>query len=181
MNKRRIIVASLAAVLVAAALLLTIILPAEYGWDPLGSGRALGLLGLSDAEQQALNQQQEAWHSDAIEFELAPFESVEYKYRLEKGAALLYAWQAETAVFYEMHSEPDGAAPGYAETFSKTEAARDQGSYTAPYGGIHGWFWQNRSQVPVTVRLQAQGYFSYSVHMADGHVYRREFPTLLVE
>ena len=175
MSKRRIIVASLAAVLVASVLLLTTILPAEYGFDPLGTGRAMGLLGLSEGEQQALNQQQEHWHTDSIEFELLPFESVEYKYRLEKGAALLYAWQSGTAVLYEMHSEPDGAASGYAETFSKTEAASDQGSYTAPYGGIHGWFWQNRSQQPVTVRLQAQGYFSYSVEMSEGRTFRREF------
>jgi hypothetical protein len=172
---KQIVFASLAAAAGAVALLVAVVLPAEYGWDPLGTGKAMGLLGLSEGQQRALDQQATGWQSDVIEFPLQPFESVEYKYRLEQGASLLYAWQAEGDVFYEMHAEPDGAAPGYAETFAKTDAAADQGSYTAPYGGIHGWFWQNRGQQPVTIRLQAQGYFSYSVRMADGHVYRLEF------
>jgi hypothetical protein len=177
-NKRRIVVASLAAVVTAAGLLVTVVLPAEYGWDPLGTGKAMGLSGLSEGQQRALDQQATPWQSDIIEFPLQPFEAVEYKYRLEEGASLLYSWQAEGDVLYEMHAEPDGAAPGYAETFAKTDAAADQGAYKAPYGGIHGWFWQNRGQQAVTIRLQAQGYFSYSVRMADGHVYRREFPEL---
>jgi hypothetical protein len=172
---KQIVVASLAAAAGAVVLLVAVVLPAEYGWDPLGTGKAMGLLGLSEGQQRALDQQATAWQSDVIEFPLQPFESVEYKYRLEQGASLLYAWQAEGDVFYEMHAEPDGAAPGYAETFAKTDAAADQGSYTAPYGGIHGWFWQNRGQQPVTIKLQADGYFSYSVRMADGHVYRRDF------
>ena len=42
---RRIIVATSCALLVAAVILITSVLPAEYGWDPLGTGETLGLLG----------------------------------------------------------------------------------------------------------------------------------------
>jgi len=40
--------AVIAALVLAALLLVAIVLPAEYSLDPLGSGRALGLLGLAD-------------------------------------------------------------------------------------------------------------------------------------
>jgi hypothetical protein len=42
--------ASLVALAVAVALLITVVLPAEYGVDPLGIGGALGLLELAQAE-----------------------------------------------------------------------------------------------------------------------------------
>ena len=41
------------ATLLAAALLLVVVLPAEYGIDPLGTGKALGLTGLSAAAESA--------------------------------------------------------------------------------------------------------------------------------
>ena len=39
------------ALVVAAVLLVTAVLPAEYGIDPLGTGRALGLTDLANATE----------------------------------------------------------------------------------------------------------------------------------
>ena len=39
---------------------------------------------------------------------------MEYKYRLDKGEALLYSWKATAPVNFEFHAEPDGAPRGYA-------------------------------------------------------------------
>ena len=103
----KIIVASLGAAVLAAAVLVSVILPAEYGWDPLGTGEALGLLGMSDAGQSPLNTQQQPWRSDRIQFQLSPFEAVEYKYRLEAGTGLVYRWHASGELLFDMHSEPD--------------------------------------------------------------------------
>ena len=44
--KQRIGVAAGAALLVAGLVLVTVVLPAEYGVDPLGTGKRLGLLPL---------------------------------------------------------------------------------------------------------------------------------------
>ena len=43
---RRLAIATVIALMVAALLLLAAVLPAEYGVDPLGTGKALGLLDL---------------------------------------------------------------------------------------------------------------------------------------
>src|SRR5215510_12081562 len=48
-SARKLALASLVALLAAVALLLIAVLPAEYGIDPLGTGKALGLLALSQA------------------------------------------------------------------------------------------------------------------------------------
>jgi hypothetical protein len=167
-DKKQLLWGCSAALLAAVALLIIFVLPAEYGWDPLGSGEALGLLDLSQEVSAALQVQEKPWRSDHRVFELAPFESVEFKYRLEQGAAMVYAWQAGGEVLFEMHAEPDGAAPGYAQTFNKASSDHDYGNYSAPFPGIHGWFWQNRSQDTVTVNLVTAGFYTAGISLRDG-------------
>lgn len=48
--RERIALATAAAMFVAGVLLVTVILPAEYGVDPVGTGRALGLTQIAGAE-----------------------------------------------------------------------------------------------------------------------------------
>lgn len=175
-EKRRIALSSLAALVLATLLLVTLVLPAEYGWDPLGTGAALGLTNLAGSDAAPLRRQDTLWRQDTIEFQLAPFEGVEYKYRLAAGATLFYHWQSQQEVVFDMHAEPDGAAPGFAQSFEKSRGKQRTGSYSAPFSGIHGWFWQNRTQNNVTVRLQTTGFFKASQEMRGGRVFHYEFP-----
>jgi hypothetical protein len=48
---RKLVTATLIALVVACAILVAFVLPAEYGIDPLGSGRALGLTALADTAE----------------------------------------------------------------------------------------------------------------------------------
>jgi hypothetical protein len=172
---RRILLASSGAALAAAILLTTIILPTEYGWDPLGSGAALGLMELTGEDETPLRLQAAGPYSDSIAFALAPYESVEYKYRLEAGDTIIFEWRASEEVLVDMHAEPDGAAPGYAQTFNKTRTTHGKGSYRAAFDGIHGWYWQNRTQEDVIVTLKAQGFFTESLEMGNGRSNTRQF------
>ena len=165
----------LLATTIAASVLVLFVLPAEYGLDPLGAGEKLGLTALSDQQQTALQSRPEALQQDSRRFVLAPFEAVEYKYRLEQGAAFLYQWRASGEVLYDMHSEPDGAAPGFAQSFAKSRDTKDSGTYVAPFSGIHGWFWQNRGKQEVTVELETKGFYPYAVQFSDGRDQRVEF------
>jgi len=168
---RKVLSATGAALLVAATLLLFAVLPAEYGWDPTGVGERLGLTGFSQSGPAALVVHDAAPHSDNIAFALAPFEAVEYKYRMAAGDSLFYSWRSQGEVVYDMHAEPDGAAKGYAESFHKGRAQSGHGSYRAAYDGIHGWFWQNRGSAEVTVTLGTRGYHQGAIEFRDG----REF------
>ena len=174
---RQIALASGSALLLASILLVTVVLPAEYGWDPTGTGKAMGLLDMSQAGNSPLSMRSDPSHSDRIEFQLAPFEAVEYKYHLEAGATLLFQWRANDELLYDMHAEPEGAAPGYAQSFAKSRASESNGTYTAPFTGIHGWFWQNRTQQDITLTLRTNGFYSEAVEMRDGREFHYDFST----
>jgi len=185
--RQRIALALGAAILVAGLVLVLFILPAEFAVDPLGTGAKLGLLPLGEVGQQvdALNKtaaaaggagqaaiivpQEKAFQQESVDFRLAPHEGMEYKYRLDKGEALLYSWSATAPVNYELHAEPDGAPAGYAQSYEKKNAASGaSGTLTAPFPGIHGWFWENTTNNEVTVTLKSAGYYNLSHEFRNG-------------
>lgn len=179
MARVRIALAFGTALLVSGLAIVIAVLPAEFGVDPTGLGRRFGLLALSDVKtqlaafeaarsatagpRQPVVSQEQPFKQDTIAFTLAPGEFVEYKYRLDKGESLLYAWNATTAMNIEFHAEPDGAPQGYAETYDKRNAVQAaSGTLVAPFAGIHGWYWENPSGSPATVTLSAAGFFNMS-------------------
>ena len=184
--RTRILVLAGAALLAAGLLLVTVVLPAEYGVDPLGTGARLGLLPLGvlgrqvDALEAAgaargsdaspvIVKQERAFHEETVTFALGPRESVEYKYRLEKGKALLYSWTSSGPVNYELHAEPDGAPAGYAESYEKADGRSEaSGTLTAPFSGIHGWFWENTTAQSITVTLKSAGFYSIAHEFRAG-------------
>lgn len=193
-TRERIAVAAGAAILAAGVILVTIVLPAEYGADPLGTGARLGLLQLGVVGRQvdalektassttAANQtativgQSRPFTSETVEFALAPREGIEYKYRLDKGESLLYSWKASAAVNYELHAEPDGAPRGYAQSYEKRDATpQASGTLTAPFSGIHGWFWENTTDQPVTVTLKSAGFYNLAHEFRGGGVKNKTF------
>lgn len=165
---KKIALSTAIAFVIAGAILVTVVLPAEYGIDPLKSGQLLGLTALRKQQTEVIHQQPGTYRSDTMSFVLAPFESVEYKYRLEQGATLLYAWQANGELVFDFHAEPDGSPPGYAESFDQRQSAQEQGSYTAPFPGIHGWFWENRGKTDVRIDLNTVGFYSHAIEFRDG-------------
>ena len=183
--RNRLAVATGAALLVAGLVLVAFVLPAEYALDPLGTGAKLGLLDLGLTGQQVdaleagkgtaagggtiLAPQDTAFKQETITFEAGPREGFEYKYRLEKGEALLYSWSASVPMNTEFHAEPDGAPRGYAQTYEKKDGMTGaSGTLTAPFSGIHGWYWENTTDQPATVTLATAGYYNLSHEFRSG-------------
>ena len=106
----------------------------------------------------------------SIQITLAPKEGMEYKYRLDKGAGMLYSWTSTGEVHWELHSQPDEAARGYAEFFDTDEGNGSHGVYNAPFPGIHGWWWENQSDREVTIALTTAGFYS------ESHEFRKGVP-----
>lgn len=183
--RNRLAVATGAALLVAGLVLVAVVLPAEYALDPLGTGEKLGLLDLGLTGQQVdaleagkgaaagggtiLAPQDAAFKQETITFEAQPREGFEYKYRLEKGEALLYSWTSSAPMNTEFHAEPDGAPRGYAQTYEKKDGMTGaSGTLTAPFSGIHGWYWENTTDQPATVTLATAGYYNLSHEFRSG-------------
>lgn len=168
-SKSKLVLSTLAALALAGVVLVTVVLPAEYDIDPLGTGEALGLVVLSGpppeipVRSDGLTAQPSSYRVDNRSFAIGPNGSVEYKYRLEGGRALVYSWTASNWVRSEMHSEADGAPRGTAEFFEVADRTLFRhGTYVAPFPGIHGWYWLNEGTDTVTVELHAAGFFSES-------------------
>lgn len=169
-SRRRILLTTAAAFASALLVLVAFVLPAEYAVDPLGSGRLTGLLALAEPPQTAFAPGSVPYVRETVRFHLEPFESVEYKYRLERGDALVFAWQAGAEVLAELHAEPDDAPEGFAESYDRARSAAARGSYRAAFPGWHGWFWENRNAMPVTLTLTAAGFYSAARTYSAGHV-----------
>ncbi len=171
-SPRNIVIATAIALLAATIVLLVAILPAEFGADPLGTGELLGLTALS-ADENPFDEQLEVHRTDYAEFLLEPFQSVEYKYLMDLNASMVFSWVADGELYFDMHSEPSGLGAEYAESFEQGNADRRMGSFYAPFAGIHGWFWENRSLDTITVKLYSSGFYQTSTVFRDGGDFTR--------
>lgn len=188
-SKRAIAKATIVALAVAMFLLFAAVLPAEYGYDPLKTGKLLGLTGIaaSSADPNAKGRasatpapgqtgvytpQPKTYKVDSEDFQLMPGEGVEMKYHMQKGAGMVYAWKASGKLAFEFHGEPDNKPnKDYYESYElddKTGKAESYGSFTAPTTGIHGWFWQNKGDKDVMFHLTVAGFFDSAKMYVDG-------------
>jgi len=169
--------ATLAAIAVATIVLVTVVLPAEYGIDPLGTGQALGLDDLYNAKVEVANETATPavvaareggqlspmfvnFREDAREIVVPPKTGIEFKYDLDKGATMIYEWKANNFLDFDFHTEKANTRPVVSDSYEKGEGVQKRGGYTAPYDGIHGWYWNNTTDKPVTIQLKAAGFFT---------------------
>lgn len=171
--------ATLLALLAGSAVLVTAVLPAEFGLDPLGTGRVLGLLDLyasqsataapatvTPAPEGPVFTQVAALKDDSRDFTLGAYGTMEFKYHLDEGAAMLYDWKATEELSFDFHTERAGS--GASETFEKGQASWKRGAYVAPYAGIHGWYWKNNTDHDVKITLASTGFYPSAKLFLDG-------------
>jgi hypothetical protein len=169
--------ASAVALLAAAVILVVAVLPAEYGIDPLGTGKALGLSGLAAPMPEAAAVLPAGgalapvrsgpfalypgqYKVDSRQFVLGPYEYVEYKYHLEKDASMVFSWTAGADVIHDFHGDPDGAPASAAQSYEKTTRRAADGSFVAPFSGIHGWYWENPGGETITITVTTAGFYT---------------------
>jgi len=159
----------------AIAPIVTVSLLAASGYDPLG----LVATGLAQTQQPLnpvggqpggppiapkpggpLTPSATTYKVDAIELGIMPGQFVEYKFRLKTGAMMVFNWKATARIDVDFHTVPDGKPISASETFMRGPASSGQGTYRAPYPGLHGWYWLNTSKEFVTIVLNASGFFT---------------------
>jgi len=174
-SKQQILKATAVALIVAAVILVTVVLPAEYAIDPTGLGRRMGLVALTQpaaappvppnealplAPAENTNFYATAPHSNVIEIPLKLDGELEYKVRMKKGDTITYSWNVDKgAAYYDFHgeSEPDKRVVRYKE--EQAGAPSGYGSLTAPFDGIHGWYWLNIEDHPIVITLRVNGFY----------------------
>jgi hypothetical protein len=91
---------------------------------------------------------------------------LEYMVRMTAGDTMVYSWEvlsiSNPQSFYTEfhgHTEAVPGQPGDLMFYEKAAGAKASGSLIAPWRGIHGWYWQNKSGTPVMVRLRMAGFY----------------------
>lgn len=169
--------ASLGALAVAGAVLVFFVLPAEAGIDPTGVGSAVGLTAMSAGAveatpiptapaqtatpTQASIEARVPRREDIETIELAPHSGIEVKSHMAKGDSFVFEWEASGgSVKVDMHGEPPNAADDeFTSYWIAKETTGQAGTFVAPFEGNHGWYWRNKGDSPVTIRLQMSGYY----------------------
>jgi hypothetical protein len=198
-SKKELLRGSLLATLVAGVLLVGAVLPAEYGIDPTGLGKSLGLTALynptpttasvattpirpADAtlpttvpsgsivsakgEQRGISiasKQAVAYRGDSQEYVIPPRKGIEVKTHLAKDATLIFSWKTKNGevVNHDFHGEPINAGRDEFESFILEKGVKEsRGSLIAPFTGVHGWYWKNNTDAPITVVLTSSGFYS---------------------
>lgn len=142
-----------------------------------GAGEPAGAVIEAPTIKGAFVAQPKRYKIDSREIKLAVGEGMEIKYHMEKGAGMVYSWTATPAelLFFEFHAEPDvkpaGASEDYYESYEKDDQvgkSQSNGTFIAPNTGIHGWFWENGTGVPVTIKLVTAGFYDHIIEYRDG-------------
>ena len=85
---------------------------------------------------------------------------LEYKFQVNKDDPLKYEWKTDGGkLYYDFHGEPKGAAKDVFESFEIKTQNQAYGLLLAPFQGVHGWYWKNKTTKPVTITLKTNGIY----------------------
>lgn len=186
-STKKLIISTIIAACVAILILITAVLPAEYGIDPTGIGQLIGLkemgeikMSLKDEIQkiasdentinepilEVKNEDQpdeaiSAEKEDYLTFILKPGETTEIKLKMMEGALVNYEWKVDKGhVNFNTHG--DSPTIDYFGYGKGQKVQSDSGNLVAEFDGNHGWFWRNRSDMETQISLRISGdYQSY--------------------
>jgi hypothetical protein len=170
----------------AAAILVTVVLPAEYGIDPTGIGGALGLAEMGELKTQLAEEAEADRLMDAAGGEQSSL--VDGLFGLVVGTAQAQEageWRDETTFTLEpgdtaewklvmdegqtaeyrmlveggrVNFDLHGHGGGQSVTYEKGRGSTgEEGEIVAEFDGEHGWFWRNRDDAASTVTIQVRG------------------------
>lgn len=180
----KLIKSTILAIVMAGIILVTVVLPAEYGIDPTGIGNMIGLLKMGEIKvslAQEAESESEAGklqetspidssaakpksnvniRSDQMTISLIPNQGKEIKLTMLKAAKVNYLWFTNGGkASFDAHADSKALEINY-HSYEKGKLERSEGVLEAAFDGNHGWFWRNRTDKDMTVTLQVEGAYS---------------------
>lgn len=170
-------------------ILVTVVLPAEYGIDPTGVGRVLGLTEMGEIKRELLqeaardhradgaNRDQSTLFAGVLTFFIGTAHAQgagawtdEVKFTLAPGETreVKLTMNKGDAAEYRMtvdggrvNFDLHGHGGGESVTYERGRGSTGaEGRIVAAFTGAHGWFWRNRDKRGLTVTLQVRGAYS---------------------
>jgi hypothetical protein len=155
---------TVAATIVAVIVFIVFILPAEYNIDPTHIGHKLGLTALAHHDDEVTPQADILANAkqgqEVIEVTVPAGKGIEYKFQMAQYEKMTYEWITDgEQLYFDLHGEPQGDTTGYFESYAIATLSQMKGSFTSPFDGSHGWYWQNNSDKPVAIQLIVEGQY----------------------
>lgn len=180
----KLIKSTILAAVTAGVLLVTVVMPAEYGIDPTGVGNAIGLKRMGEIKTSLAAEAEAdaalaleaapvsepvpdsqtlppgAIKSDETSITLAPDASTEIKLVMVKGAKVQYSWETNGGkANFDVHGDSKELKVNY-HGYYKGSEQKSEGTLEAAFNGNHGWFWRNRTAEPMTITLKTNGEYT---------------------
>lgn len=126
------------------------------------------------------------FQTEVIDIAIEDFGEVEHKFIMPADTTFVYAWEVLEAkgdgVYFDFHGHPASAdagnfPEGFEMAYARGEGTAQSGSFTAPFGGYHGFYFLNIEEGPITVRLSVSGYWDAHKEMyraIDGEIITNE-------
>lgn len=126
--------------------------------QPLADNKVKPSAGNPNIDLQPLDDSNATQWKDTVKIVIPPNKGLEYKFAMQKGAVLKYSWSTDGAsIYFDFHGEPKGAKNGYFKSYLDIVGNESKGILTAPFEGIHGWYWENETSQPITIQLSSNG------------------------
>ena len=159
---------TMVAIGVGCALLILVVLPAEYGTDPTGVGELLGLKKMGEIktslkqdylkenigvkDELMVESETGKENQDVMEFVIAPDEAIEIKLEMKKGSIAKYNWTTKNGgLNYNLHGDGHKGSQKSISYKKGRMTSSDSGEFKSEFDGYHGWFWRNRNSESVTL------------------------------
>ncbi|MGB7300095.1 MAG: transmembrane anchor protein [Burkholderiaceae bacterium] len=185
----RLIKSTILAAVAALAILITVVLPAEYGIDPTRIGNVLGLTEMGEiksqlAKEAAQDHQMERKANDKSSFlnellnllltsaiaqnsKSAWTETLSFNLSPGEGTEikLVMNENAEAQFLWSVEGgkvnfDLHGDGSDKSISYKKGRGVDgDEGTLKAAFTGNHGWFWRSRNRQDITVTLHVRGDF----------------------
>jgi len=177
----KLIKSTIIAIIIATVILVTLVLPAEFGIDPTGIGKLTGLQRMGEiktaldqeleeaqsdiqpestasiSDSQTLPADPQAPRTNVMSVTLDPNKSTEIKLTMTKDASVEFTWTTDAGeAFFDLHA--DSKEVSY-HVYEKGSASTKTGTLQAAFDGNHGWYWKNRTPNPITITLNTTGHY----------------------
>lgn len=129
---------------------------------------------INESVQGLIHLENLPFQSQVIDIEIEDLGEVEYKFIMPADSSFVYSWEVLNSrgegVYYDFHGHPSSEdAKNYPDKFemayARGEGTSQNGSFTSPFAGYHGFYFMNIEQGPITVRLNISGYWQDNKEM----------------
>jgi hypothetical protein len=189
-STNKLIKSTILAAATAGVLLITVVMPAEYGIDPTGIGNIIGLKKMGEIrvslEKEAATDQAKNLSANTedkqgevnaattskptsasattlnheMQVTLAPDEGKEIKLDMSKGNKVQYTWSTDGGKANFDLHADSKKLNIDYHQYSKGAEQRKEGEIEAAFDGSHGWFWRNRTSNPMVITLKTKGEYT---------------------